>query len=113
MLQFISLLLVFIYFKIARVYQKEESINALVIIQHLMVFIASLFLFYSAFMMYSWYIVIILSLLFFIVAGLLITAIQLGIFVDGKPLFGLSKLYRYLPILTGSIVLLSLVLVYV
>lgn len=105
MLQFTALLLVFVYFKIARVHKKEETMTTAFIVQHIIVLLASLFLFYHAFMTYSWYTVVLLSLLFFIMASLMVTVIQLGIFVEGKPLFGLSRLYKYLPLLTGTIVL--------
>jgi len=113
MILFTALLLIFIYLKIARVHKKEESMTLLFIIQYMLVLVSMIFIFTTAFTTYSWYTVILVSLLFFIISALFVTLIQLGIFVDGKPLFGLSRLYRYLPVLTRSSMLLSLVLVYV
>ena len=39
-----------------------------------------------------------------IMASLIITAVQLGFFVDGKPIFGISKLYTLMPLLALSVI---------
>ena len=105
---FTTLLLVFIYFKIARVHKKEETLGVLFKVMHILVAISILFLFSHAFLTYEWYIVVGLSLLFFIVAALAVTVIQLGIFVEGKPLLGMSTVYKYMPMLVGSILFLTI-----
>ena len=110
MLFYPTLFLLFLYFKIARVHKKEEKANQLVNIQHILVTLSALSLFAYGFTHLAWYMIIITSLLFFIVAALLITAIQLGVFIDGKPQFGISKVYTFLPALTFSIMALSAIL---
>jgi hypothetical protein len=38
----------------------------------------------------------------------MVTAVQLGIFVDGKPVLGISKVYKFMPLLTLLIALITL-----
>ena len=108
MITFTTLFLVFIYFKIARVHKKEEKLSGRFILMHALVGVSALFLLIDAFSMYEWYTVFVVALLFFIAAALLITVIQLGIFVEGKPLLGMSTVYTYLPLLVGVIVFLTI-----
>ena len=105
---FFDLLMVFLYFKIARVYHKEEKYSISFIIQHLIVAISSVILFRHAFLTQAWYVVGIETLVAFIAAALMITAVQLGIFVDGKPLFGMKRIYQNLYLLTAIISLRAL-----
>ena len=107
MLFYFTLFLSFVYFKIARVHNKEEKSNAFVLLQHLLATFAIVALLSYGFLHISWYMLIGMMLLFFIMAALIITTIQLGIFIDGKPILGLSQLYKYLPLLTTTIILLS------
>ena len=105
MLFYPTLFLFFIYFKIARVHKKEEKMQKKVLFQHLVVFGSSLLLYAYGLSSFEWYYVAGSSLLFFIMAALLVTAVQLGIFVDGKPKFGISKVYKFLPLFTSLIFL--------
>lgn len=111
MLTFIALLLVFLYFKIARVHNKQESKSKYIYIQHAIVAVSTLFVYQYAFTHFAWYSVLIISLISFIVAGLAITAILVGIFIDGKPLFGISTIFKYIYILTALIVVITFILV--
>jgi len=108
MLFYLSTFLLFIYFKIARVHSKEEKRTTIVTIEHILVGISALLIYLYGFSFYPWYLVLIFSFIFFILSALGVTAIQLGIFIDGKPQFGISKVYKFIPLLTVSIVLLSL-----
>ncbi len=110
MLFFLALFLVFLYFKVARIHKKEEKGTPLVYLQHFLVGFSAIGIFLYGFTHFSWYIVLISSLVFFIIAALIITAIQLGIFIDGKPQFGISKFYKLLPVLTLSVMILSAIL---
>ena len=110
MLFYLSSFLFFVYFKIARVHKKEEKLNTLVIFQHILVAMSSVSIYFYGFTHLSWYIVLLISLIFFIMAALIVTAVQLGIFIDGKPQFGISKLYKYLPLLTLAIIALSAIM---
>lgn len=110
MLFYIGTFLLFLYFKIARVHKKEEKSNTRIILQHMLVALSALLLFSYGFTHIGWYIVILSSLLFFIISALIITAVQLGIFIDGKPQFGLSKVYQFLPLLTFAIMAISAIL---
>ena len=94
MMSYVILPLIFLYFKIARVHKKEEKLNLVWKIQHILVFIVALLTFVYAINHMEWYVLVLVSLLSFIVSGILITAVQLGIFVDGKPLFGMHIVYK-------------------
>jgi len=89
-----SLLLAFLYFKIARVYKKEEKPNTNFLIQNILVGVAIAALLAYGFTHSSWYIVLLVGYLFFIAASLMVSAVQLGIFIDGKPFIKLSHLYK-------------------
>ena len=108
MLFYTTLFLLFIYFKIARVYRKEEKSGLFILSQNILVAGSALFTLYHGLLSFPWYLVTIVSFLFFIIAALMVTAVQLGIFVDGKPQFGISKVYKYLPFLTLVIIFLSI-----
>jgi len=96
LLFYFGLLLAFLYFKIARVYKKEEKSNASMLIQNILVGAAVFLLLVYGFMYETWYFVIIVGYIFFILASLMVSAVQLGIFIDGKPFIKLSHLYRSL-----------------
>jgi len=99
MLFYFALLLSFLYFKIARVYKKEEKSNTNMLIQNVIVLAAVIALFAYGFIHKSWYVVIIVAYLFFILSSLIVSAVQLGIFIDGKPFIKLSHLYKSLAFL--------------
>ena len=94
MMLYFMILLIFIYFKIARVHKKEEKLDLFWKLQHIMVSIVALLTFVYAINHIRWYILVLVSVFSFMIAGMLITAVQLGIFVDGKPLFGMHKVYK-------------------
>lgn len=105
---YITLFLLFLYFKIARVHKKEQRLKPLDYALHIAVFIAAMILYMYGFTHISFLWLLVSTIVFFIGAALMVTAVQLGIFVDGKPLLGISKLYKIMPFLAGIIVLLSL-----
>jgi len=98
---FVMLYLLFFYFKLARVNKKEEVLTPLVGICHVGAFIAAVLLYRYGFTHYSATVVGVASLLFFIMAALNVTAVQLGIFKDGKPLLGITRLYQFMPVISG------------
>jgi len=102
--------LFFLYFKIARVYKKEEKSNKWMLLQNIVVSLSALSLLLYGFIFIKWYLLLLTSFVFFIMAALMITAIQLGVFIDGKPQLGLSKIYKFLPALTLVIALLSAII---
>jgi len=110
MLFYLTLFLIFLYFKIARVHNKEERLNNLVVVQYIVVSVSALLLYNYGFSHQSLWVVLLFSFLFFIVAALMVTVVQLGIFIDGKPLFGVGLLFKLMPFLTGLIVGLLLIL---
>lgn len=105
-----STLLFFIYLKIARVHKKEEKLTALIILQHVLVALSAIGVYVYGFTNLSWYIVLLTSFVFYVMAALLVTVVQLGIFIDGKPQFGISAIYKYLPVVTLSIIALSAII---
>jgi len=103
MLFFIASFLFFIELKIIRVFKKEEGFIPSILIQlALILFSASIFYKY-AYINLSIVAIIIATIIFFIMAEMIVTAVQLGFFKDGKPVFGLTKLYKYIPLLTAFI----------
>jgi len=94
MLFYFSLFLAFLYFKIARVYKKEEKPNTNFLIQNIIVATAIIALLTYGFINDTWYVVLIISCLYFILASLIVSAVQLGIFIDGKPFLKLSHLFK-------------------
>lgn len=107
---YITILLIFLYFKIARVHKKEEKLTLFWKIQHIVVFIVAIFTYIYAFKHMELYLLVLLSFLSFIVSAMIITAIQLGIFIDGKPLFGMKKVYDSTIYLTAILCCLSIIL---
>ncbi|QOP45220.1 hypothetical protein [Sulfurimonas paralvinellae] len=99
MLFYLGLFFSFIYFKIARVYKKEEKANLNMLVQNVIVLAAVIALFAYGFIHKTWYVVLLVSYLFFILASLMVSAVQLGIFIDGKPFIKLSHLYKMLAFL--------------
>ena len=99
MLFYLALFFAFIYFKIARVYKKEEKSNLNMLVQNVIVLAAVIALFVYGFMHHAWYVILIVSYLFFILASLIVSAVQLGVFIDGKPFIKLSHFYKLLAFL--------------
>jgi hypothetical protein len=97
MFYFILLYVLFFYFKLARVHKKEEVLIPTVFISHVGVAISAMLLYQYGLMHYSALLVLGMSFLFFIVAALNVTAVQLGIFKDGIPLLGINRLYFFMP----------------
>jgi len=110
MMIYIMILLIFIYFKIARIHYKEEKLTLLWKIQHIIVASIAILTYIYAFTHISWYIVVVVSFVSFLASAMLITAVQLGIFVDGKPLFGMDKVYKNTIFITLFLICLSAVL---
>jgi hypothetical protein len=94
MLFYFSLFLAFVYFKIARVYIKEEKQNINFWVQNIIVAAAIVALLVYGFTHERWYMVLLIGYLFFIAASLLVSAVQLGIFIYGKPFVKISNLYK-------------------
>jgi hypothetical protein len=94
MLFYLALFFAFVYFKIARVYKKEELPNRHIMLQNLLVGLAVVVLFDYGFTHLSWYSLIIVSFIFYILAALMVSAVQVGVFIDGKPFVKLSHLYK-------------------
>ena len=107
MLFYFTLFLLFLYQKIARVRYKEEKRTVTITLQNLFVTLLAVNVVFFGVLHTPWYLLVLLSFLFFIVSALMITAIQLGIFVDGKPLFGMRMVYKLLPFLTAIMLALS------
>jgi len=105
MIEFVSIFLTFLYFKIARVHKKEEKMDKVILLQHIIVAISAIVMFIILFKNGHIISALIESFISFIAASMMITAVQVGVFVDGKPFIGLSKIYKYLFILTALIVL--------
>jgi len=111
MLFYITLFLIFFYFKLARVHKKEERLTNIIVVQHSIVAVTTLLLYRYGFEHNSLLAVLIFSFLFFIVAALMVTAVQVGIFVEGKPLFGIGLLFKLMPIIIAIILAFTLIII--
>ena len=103
MLFYFTLFLIFLYFKLARVHKKEERTNNKTYLQYFIVALCAVILYGYGINKFSYLSIVIFSFIFFIVAALMVTAVQVGIFIDGKPLVGMSTLYKSMPYLVGII----------
>jgi len=110
MLFYLALFFAFLYFKIARVHRKEEKTSPILLAQHWLVGLAILAILRYGGLYVSWYVFMPLLFLFATMVSLMVTAIQLGIFVDGKPLFGLTQTYKYFPFLGFIVIVFSALL---
>ena len=97
---YLALFLAFLYFKIARIYKKEEKGSTLINVQNILVAAISLAILIYAILYVEWYVFVPLLFLFATISSLMVTAVQIGLFVEGRPMFGLSHIYKYLPYLT-------------
>ena len=104
---YVALFLFFLYFKIARVHKKEEQLNPVVVLEHIVVFVTAVVLFNYAFHTIALLQLAVVSLVFFILAALMVTAVQLGIFINGKPMVKVSQIYKLFPFIAGGFVLFS------
>ncbi len=112
MLYYLTLFIGVLYFTIFRVRRKQEKRTAAATAEAFFANGALLSIVVYGFMTQAWYLVVIAAVSINIMASLMIAAIQLGIFVDGKPLMGLSKLYKVMPILALSVVAGSLTTIF-
>jgi amino acid transporter len=110
MLFFITTFLFFIELKIIRVFKKEEGFIPSILLQLIIILLASIFTYKYAYNNFSIITLIVSSILFFIIAEFIVVAVQLGFFKDGKPVFGLTKLYKFIPFLTISIIVCSYIM---
>ena len=104
---YLALFLAFLYFKIARVNRKEEKGSILIKVQNILVTAISLAILFYAILYVKWYFFVPMIFLFATITSLMVTAVQIGLFVEGKPMFGLSHIYKYLPYLTLALFVLS------
>ena len=107
MLFYLTLFLIFFYFKLGRVHKKEEQLTSLVVLQHAVVAVSTLLLYRYGFEHYSLWAILLFSFIFFIVVALMVASVQIGIFIEGKPLFGISLLFKIMPFLSALIVVLT------
>lgn len=99
MLIYPTLFLSLLYFKIFRVRRKQEKTVFSTKVEAFFSNSAIVALILFGFMTQSWYSMLIAIVVMNIMASLMITAVQLGIFIDGKPIFGISKIYTLAPLL--------------
>jgi len=89
-----------LYFKMFRVRRQQEKLSFGYLLKAFMTIGATVALIIYAFMTQSWYVVLSSIIISVIMASLMITTVQLGIFIDGKPLFKLSSTYKVMPVLS-------------
>jgi len=104
---YVTLFLVFFYLKVYRVRASVESATAFRQLETFVTLGAGLALLVFGFLTLSWYLVLVPALLFFLISALMIVAIQLGIFVDGKPIIGMDFIFKLMLPLSVIIVILT------
>lgn len=99
MLLYPTLFFGLLYFKIFRVRRQQEKIPFWRNAKGVLTLVATLTLIIFGFLTQSWYAILIAIVLSAVMASLMITTVQLGIFIDGNPLFKISAVYRWMPLL--------------
>ncbi len=112
MLFYLTLFLGVFYFKIFRVRRIQEKKVLSARTEAFFANSALLSLVVYGFMTQAWYLVALAAILMNIMVSLMIAAVQLGIFVDGKPLLKLSHAYKAMPFLALSVVAGSLTTIF-
>ena len=110
MTYFLASFLFFIELKIIRVFRKEEGFIPSILFQLILILLCAVIFYKYAYINMGIATIIISSILFFIISEFIVVAVQLGFFKDGKPVFGLTKLYKYIPVFTVSILSLSYIM---
>ena len=110
MVFFIASFLFFIELKIIRVFRKEEGFIPSIVLQLILILLSAVSFYKYAYLNFSLWSIILSSIIFFIIAEFAVVAVQLGFFKNGKPVFGLTKLYKYIPVFTVVILLLTLII---
>lgn len=104
MLFYLTLFLGLLYFKIFRVRRKHEKTAAGTKLEAFFANTALAAIVLFGFVSEPWYLLLIAATGMNIMASLMVTAVQLGIFIDGKPLLGLSQLYKTTPLLAMVVI---------
>ena len=107
MLFYLALFLAFLYFKIARVHKKEEILTRSIKILHILTGAAITAILVYGTLYIEWYFFVPFIFIFATMASLMVTTVQLGIFVDGKPLLGIGRVYTFFPLFSVSILFFS------
>lgn len=88
-----------LYFKVFRVRRQQEKLSFWTKVKGILTLTLALALVIFGFATAPWYTILIAIVVMNIMASLMITTVQLGIFIDGRPLFKISAVYRWMPLL--------------
>jgi len=99
-LLYATLFLALFYFKVFRVRRKQEQRSFLTQVEDAVSNSALFALVIFGFLSEPWYMMLFALVIMSVIASLIVTAVQLGFFIDGKPVFGISKLYALMPLLS-------------
>lgn len=105
MLFYTTLFLSLLYFKIFRVRRKQETVGFATRMEGFVTNSVIIALVLFGFLTESWYSMLIVLVLLNIMASLMVTAVQLGIFIDGKPILGISRVFALTPVLSLIVIL--------
>ena len=107
MLFYLTLFFGFVYFKIFRVRREMEVPTTFENLESLFALSAFIAVVIFGFITMSWYLVLIWAFVFFLMAAVMVSAVQLGMFVDGKPILVISQVYKLMLPLALTIIVLS------
>ena len=99
MLLYLTLFIGLLYFKLFRVRRQQEQLSLWNMLEGTVTLLLLFGVIVFGFMTENWYSMLAGIVISAVIVSLMITTVQLGIFIDGKPLFKLSALYRLMPLL--------------
>lgn len=99
MLLYLTLFIGLLYFKLFRVRRQQEQLSLWNMLEGTVTLLLLFGVIVFGFMIENWYSMLAGVVVSAVIVSLMITTVQLGIFIDGKPLFKLSALYRLMPLL--------------
>ena len=99
MLLYLVLFVGLLYFKLFRVRRQQERLTLLNRVEGTVTLLLLFSIIIFGFITETWYTMLLGTIISAVIVSLMITTVQLGIFIDGKPLFKLSALYRWMPVL--------------
>ena len=99
MLLYLTLFIGLLYFKLFRVRRQQEQLSLWNKLEGTVTLLLLFGVIVFGFMIENWYSMLAGVVVSAVIVSLMITTVQLGIFIDGKPLFKLSALYRLMPLL--------------
>jgi len=112
MMFYLTMFLGFFYLKVFRVRRLHEGPSIPTYTAGFFAISSLLVLIVFGLINMTWYIVLIFAFAFFIISALMISAVQLGMFKDGKPILVMAQIYNLMLPLSIIIVALTATIIF-